>query len=283
MRQLISPDALAGLTLGISVSQSDDLCRLGLLEIHFRLALGELARLVVIAGGNLAYGGHLQPYGYTAFLMRELERYSRRDRPLRIFLAWSEHRKMALSTLGDNRRNLGLYGEITCLDLEGQVVDPTAGRDEIPPPAPSAEETQKSLSGLRLYMAENTHARILIGGKRRDFQGQMPGLLEEAIFSLERGHPLYLAGGFGGMTLEIARALGIARADWPPAHERDDRLDDRVASGLSRVSELAAATERKSIDNGLTEAENRALSMTYRPSEIAALVGLGLARRFAAK
>ena len=133
-KDLLPSDAIAGIRLGISVSESPDLLRLGLLEAHFRLALGEIARCVLVSGGQLAYGGHLQPDGYTAFLIRELERYSRRDRPMKVSLAWTEHRKMALSALDSETHRLGLYGEIVCLDLDGNAIDPAAGRDEAPPP-----------------------------------------------------------------------------------------------------------------------------------------------------
>src|SRR5688572_6584075 len=124
---LLPPDALAGIRLGISVSDSPDLLRLGLLEAHFRMALGEIARCVLVSGGQLAYGGHLQPHGYTSFLVQELERYSRRDRPLRVCLAWSEHRRMTLSALSAEKTKLGLYGEIVCLDADGVVVDAAIG------------------------------------------------------------------------------------------------------------------------------------------------------------
>lgn len=59
--ELLPADALKGKRLGFSVSDSPDLERLGLLDTHFRMTLGELARTVVIAGGTLYYGGHLQP------------------------------------------------------------------------------------------------------------------------------------------------------------------------------------------------------------------------------
>jgi hypothetical protein len=37
----------------------------------------------------------------------------------------------------------------------------------------------------------------------------MPGLLEEAIISLEQGQPIYLAAGLGGVAYHIARALCV--------------------------------------------------------------------------
>ena len=60
---LLSVDTLTGTRIGISASNSDDLDRLGLLEGHFNLALGELARTTLLLGGRLQYCGHLRPDG----------------------------------------------------------------------------------------------------------------------------------------------------------------------------------------------------------------------------
>lgn len=278
---LLPSDALAGIRLGLSVSESPDLLRLGLLEAHFRLSLGEIARCIIVSGGHLAYGGHLQPDGYTAFLVRELERYSRRDRPMRICLAWSEHRKLNLSALQVEQNSLGLYGEINYLDIGGNLIDPSAGRNEAPPTPVDEATRHRSLSGLRRYMAQNTQGRLLIGGRRDGFQGSMPGLLEEALFSFEEGQPVYLAGGFGGVTWDIARALGIDDGDWFPKRDNAPAADERLTRGMSQLIEVAKATGGRSLENGLSEDENRLLAACHRPSEIAALVSLGLGRRFA--
>jgi len=52
---LLPAGALRGTCIGISVAESPDLERLGLLEIHFRLAMAEIARSVLVSGGTLAY------------------------------------------------------------------------------------------------------------------------------------------------------------------------------------------------------------------------------------
>src|ERR1700689_331680 len=88
---LLPRNALSGCCIAISASESADFGRLGLVETHFKLALAEIARSVLVSGGKLAYGGHLNLDGYTGFLIDELQRYSRRDRPLRVCLAWPEH------------------------------------------------------------------------------------------------------------------------------------------------------------------------------------------------
>lgn len=275
-------NALANVRVGISVSESFDLERLGLLEDHLRLALGEIARCIVIAGGHLAYGGHLQPGGYTAFLIREVERYSRRDGTLMLCLAWSEHRKLALSKIDADKSNLGLCGKIVCLDADGRETNPAENRGEEPAPIitdPNIEA--QSLTSLRRYMAQNTNGRVFIGGKQRDFKGAMPGLLEEAIFAIEACQPIYLAGGFGGVTADIARALSINDGSWLPQLTTAAAPDARLISGLEQLLKMANATERKSLDNGLTPEENQKLAVSHRPSEIAALVSIGLGRKFA--
>ena len=277
---LLPEDALSGVRLGISVSESADLARLGLREAHFRLVLAEVTRYVLLAGGHLAYGGHLEPTGYTAFMIHELERYSRRDRPLRICLSFSEHRALTLERLAAEEKALGLYGSTVYLDADGNETKADMDRGNAPPAPMDADTTARSLTGLRRYMAANTQGRVFLGGKRAGFQGEMPGLLEEAIISLEQGHPIYLAAGLGGVTYDIARALGVNNGKWLPEIAGAPKPDNRLTNGLTHLTEAAKASEGRSLNNGLTAEENRRLGACHRPSEIAALISLGLGRFF---
>jgi len=275
---LLPHDALRGMRLGISVSESPDLARLGLLETHFKLALGELARCVLVSGGELAYGGSLRPDGYTSFLVQELHRYSRRDRPLRLCLSCNEHRSLTLSALAGQKVALGLFGSMVCLDADGHEVDPAVGRAEMPSAALDVATQGKALTSLRRYMAACTHGRILLGGRREGFQGDMPGVLEEALITLEHRQPIYLAGGFGGVTLDIIAALGVDDTSWLPLSPTAPANDARLAAGLAKLAHLRAAQDWPGLNNGLTDNENVQLARTYRPSEIAALISLGLGR-----
>lgn len=279
--KLLAPDALNGIRIAISVSESPDLSRLGLVETHFRLALAEIARSVLVSGGKLTYGGHLEPDGYTALLSQELQRYSRRDRPLQICLAWQEHRKLFGEELDRQKRELGLFGEIVYLDPDGNIVEWNVGRGNDPQPVNDDAVCRQSLTALRNYMASTTNGRVLIGGRRQGFQGALPGVLEEALISIEHGQPLYLAGGFGGITADAIAALGIDDGTWLPHAPDAPTADVRLTDGLHQLSSLAAASDWKGLDNGLNVEENKRLAATHRPTEIAALVSLGLGRRFA--
>lgn len=278
MAELLPPNALAGRCFGISVSESHDLARLGLTELHFRLAVGEIARCVLVSGGNIAYGGHLAPDGYTAFLTKELQKYGRRDRPLLVCLAWQEHRRMTLTALEASRTDLGLFGQIVCLDSAGNEVDPGAGRDEQPQAIDDPALRKQSLTALRRYMVGRTHGRILIGGRRHGFQGEIPGLIEEALVSLVAGQPLYLAGGFGGVTADAAVALGVNDGAWLVKRDDAPPNDPRLVLGVEQLKAIASASTWAGLRNGLSDEENRRLAASHRPSEIAALVSLGLGR-----
>ena len=279
-KKLLPANALEKIRLGISVSDSADLLRLGLMEIHFRLALSEIARCFLVSGGQMAYGGHLDPQGYTAFLVNELYRYNRRNRPLRICLAWQEHRKLSTGEIKKQKDSLGLYGEIICLNVEGIPIDPFEERPNSPAPENNNEIRKKSLTSMRRYMAKNTHGRVLIGGKRRGFQGSLPGLVEEAIIALEENQPIYLAGGFGGVTMDIVKALGISDNSWFPTMPDAPDPDPRWTKGMQMLADVRRQPAWKGLQNGLSDEENRKLAVTYRPSEIATLLSLGLGRKF---
>ena len=278
MPDILSKDALTGRRIGISVSESPDLGQLGLVEGHFRLALGEIARCVLVSGGNLAYGGYLDTEGYTSFLRKELQKYGRRDRPLLICLAWQEHRRLALSRLEEHRKDLGLYGEIVCLDSAGREIDPSDSRTELPEPITDQDLCARALTALRQYIAGRTDGRVLIGGKRHGFQGILPGLVEEALLTLEANKPLYLAGRFGGVTADILQALRVDDCAWLPRRTDAPPDDPRLLEGRNRLAAFAVSSTSKGLNNGLSDEENLRLAASHRPSDIAALVSLGLGR-----
>ncbi|MFC0006358.1 hypothetical protein [Micromonospora siamensis] len=274
MTSLLPGNALAGVRVGLSASDSPDLARLGLLPNHFRLALAEIARTVLVGGGTLAYGGHLRPDGHTAFLLREVQRYGPLDSPpLLLALAWQNHRQVPLPELRRLRDEAGLYAGTVFLDPAGGEVDPARERGDEPAPVAEADRAP-ALTAMRSYLAERVDGRVVIGGRRSGFGGRMPGLIEEVLLALDHGTPLYLAGGFGGTTWDILRVLGLGDPDWLPPDEGAEPPDPRYRDAIAQLAARAGDVP----DNGLTTQENRRLAETHRPSEIAGLVGLGLGR-----
>ena len=56
---------LKGKTIGISISESDNLSELGYGVSHQKDAIIEIARYILAAGGKLAYGGDMRQGGFT--------------------------------------------------------------------------------------------------------------------------------------------------------------------------------------------------------------------------
>lgn len=276
---LVPPDALAGVCVGLSVSDSADLARLGLDYRHAELAVGELTRAVLIAGGRVVYGGRIKPSGFTQQLMSEVRRYGTSRHSLTLVLALPEHLKLTDAELDLLDRDLGTWGRLVLLDGEGSVLSHprrgTTGEVEL-----RGEDRAVAYSGLRRYITGATDARVLVGGQLRGYHGAMPGLVEEAILSIERQQGLYVAGGFGGAAALIAEALGL-RMEWLPGHIPEGRQDPEVQQSINRLVEVAGQRGWSAGRDGLTEAERAQLSASHRPADIASLSVLGLARRFA--
>ena len=212
---ILPAGALSCVAVGLSISGSPDLGRLGLGEVHVELALGEVARSVLLAGGRLVYGGHLEPEGYTAFLISELEKYGHPKRPLVVCLAWQEHRERSLDELEAAEHALHVRGKIEYLALDGATVDKAADRDEAPVPVKDPELRARALTAMRRHLTELCDARVLIGGRREDFQGTLPGVIEEARLAIQAGQPVFFAGGFGGAVHDAAQTLGLEVDGWP--------------------------------------------------------------------
>ncbi len=277
-QDILPPEALRGLRLGISVSQSADLAQLGLLETHLRLALAEVARAMLFSGAQIVYGGHLDPSGYTSFLQAEIEKYARRDQPLVVCLAWPEHRRLPLLDIVAAEERIALCGRIVYLDPAGEPVARDFERGELAESVNDPALLEASLTGLREYMTAHIDARMLLGGRRKGFQGRYPGILEEALLAIGAGQPLFLASGFGGATLNIARVLGLDPdgqfAQLGPA----DDVDEGLYEGLELIAAKAQEVGWQAKANGLSYEENLRLAASYRPSEVASYVALGLGR-----
>lgn len=94
-----------------------------------------------------------------------------------------------------------------------------------PDPDVAPQELRRwELTVLRHWVTDKLLApgcRVCLGGRLNGFQGEEPGVMQEARLALDRHKPLYLMGGFGG----AARAFGSDR-------DSRARYDDAL-NGLS--------------------------------------------------
>lgn len=264
------PAVAAGLTVGISVSESEDLERFGVTETHVRMALAEVARAVLIAAGRLVYAGHLQDDGYTAFLTNEIQRFGSRNRPFTGYIPFSVHREMTTEDIESRVADLSLLGRYVFLDAEGESINPTDARSNAPDPVDEDTE-RRSLTAARQLIAGKIDGLAVLGGKRTNFRGRMPGVIEEAILAMRAGKPVFIAGGFGGAAGDMAVALGLDPENWL-------HLDAPSNPHLAELETTVQETGWVAANNGLTDEENHRLAVTYRASEVAYLIVTGLSR-----
>jgi hypothetical protein len=65
----------------------------------------------------------------------------------------------------------------------------------------------RGLTHLRHRLTKISQARLCIGGRKSGSEGRYPGVIEEALLSLEHRKPLYLAGVLGGAAHQLIQAL----------------------------------------------------------------------------
>jgi SLOG cluster2 len=266
---LVPTDALKDTVVGISVSHSADLSRLGLSPAHCDLVVAELARAIFLAGGTIVYGGRLVPAGFTDILLSELRGYREDRNALVLCVPETEHRRLSDDELTRRERELHASAELVCLDADGNPVDVHHR-----PTAAAATDTTAALSAMRQHITNRCDARVIVGGKLRGYQGKMPGVLEEANLSVNASQPLYVAGGFGGAAAAVAIALGRTD-DEPVPPGYPDGIDDHG----DLLAEIAAAERAAGgANDGLDGSQRPQLAWSHRPGEIASLVVLGLGR-----
>lgn len=104
-------------------------------------------------------------------------------------------------------------------------------------PAPSGAPAPKTnprharlaadaLTAMRRLSTEQSHVRVVAGGKIRGWTGWLPGILEEVACSLEQEQLPLILGGFGGCAGLIAAFLRDVDAAWPDALTFDAARDE---------------------------------------------------------
>ena len=254
--------------VAISISDSPDLARLGMSDRHLTGAMETMATYLLSSGYRLAYGGDLRERGFTEQLFELVSRYERspetesRDLPAVVdYLSWPACAALSRDGYRDLSRRLGNSAEVKCLAHDGTVLD---GFPETP--VKNQGEIAASLTAMRRTMLNETSARVVLGGKVTGYKGSMPGIAEEALLTLQAGKPLYVAGGFGGCARDIAESMELVEPLRDPPRSAWD--------GRAEFSRYRA----DSLNNGLTEDENRTLAKTSHIRKAVDLILRGLGR-----
>ncbi|HLH89989.1 MAG TPA: hypothetical protein VKX28_16170 [Xanthobacteraceae bacterium] len=259
--------ALADRTVAISVSDSPDLGRLGLLERGLQQTVSAIVTRLVSHGARIAYGGNLDRKGYTYQLFPAVaQAYAtaavRAARPpfvhyVAAYLAQEPER------LARHLADVGSFAEVRLVDRKGVVTrivtangalrtshaelrsgDPAKLVAFVTDLPRASGGSQTDLEALRNAMEDDVTARIIIGGRVAGYGGGRPGIPHEALLALKKHHALVALGGFGGATRDVAIALHLLDASDALDHEEigsgyRETLDDiaEFAGGYREAAE----------------------------------------------
>lgn len=264
-------EPLSQKAVGISIAESKDMEALGLSEEHLRDAMAEVARHLLAMGARLVYGGDLRQRGFTELLFELVARH-RRDAdvgdgrlPVANYLAWPVHRSMQPGTIQAVAENLKGLADFHLLDKQGRDLSTDQLGAKTSPI--TDEDWSAGLTAMRRVLTGACHARILLGGRVTEFKGRMPGIAEEALCSITAKQPLYVLGGFGGCSRDIAEELGLVA---PHQIKKVAWAERAQFSGMTQVV----------LNNGLNDSENETLARTVHVDEAVALILRGLLRCF---
>ena len=253
--------------VAISTSDSPDMDALGLSECHLREAVAEFAIHLLASGANLAYGGDLRQQSFTELLFELVMRYRQQEETearVTDYLAWPVHIRMTVDDLDKHNAKLLEFAQLVLIGQDGSRMS-MEDRQMLPSREPTDSEWSAGLTSMRQAMCRETGARIVLGGRVEGYKGDMPGIAEEALLSFRAGQPLFLVGGFGGCTCDIAEAVRLVdtrssyRPAWPGRHRFERYGPD-------------------DLHNGLSIEENRVLARTSHIEQAVFLVMLGLRR-----
>ncbi|WP_314964519.1 hypothetical protein [uncultured Actinomyces sp.] len=295
---LLSQDHLVtGKTLGISMALADDLASIGLSPTHLECAVAEVSQMMLIGGGSLLYAGapgtHVPDLttaimdtvsSYTAsvkaytHLSGDPEQHDKHPGDMfslavpYVVLNTSE----SIKRLAEAADHFAGYASILVLDENGRKIEDF---DDLQPWQGDSNETARALHHIRQALPQYCDARLLIGGKTRrqstdipnGYIGDFPGIVEEALYTLRKGQPLFIAGGFGGAAALLARELGLGR-DLPVPDEAlaEIKLCDAYRKAVDEIKERFDPTR-----TGLNDDDLRCLATTQRASELGALIAKG--------
>ena len=293
-----------GLVVTLSVSEAEDIARFGLRKPHMDALFLELSRYLLLAGIRLAYGGHLRANGYTIrladLLSDPIVEYLRGKSPstlapppeLFTYVPWP----MAVSVRDEAR--LGALVEVRRCErpvdvdegLDGMLV--AEPPDDLPFDAPARRFAwARGLTEMRRRQTQETSARVIVGGRIGPggdaYKGRIPGVLEEALLSIQSERPVYLIGAFGGCARMVVDALeGRIREElsWkyqsvaPYSEEVRTMYKDR-GQAWQEYDEIVRSLQTcgmVGLKNGLTIEENRELAETRSTDRIVELLLRGL-------
>lgn len=294
-KKLITPlsynsSVLAGTKIGLSISPTSDneLMLLGQEKVHLKKLSQMLAQKMIRNGAQLIYGGDLRNDGFTEFLFEEAAiiqgKTQGSDILVKNYTMWPQYLLQ-----DDEYKNWSANYKGICEfvkmppapDVENEVDTSVA---VVTDTIHNKYVVSRCLTHMRKAMIADCDFRISAGGKMTQYIGCMPGILEEIYIAITEKKPLYLLGGFGGITSKLCCYLQIGEIpkelslDWQKINNKyyNDLLLEYVKHNKSIDYSWLSELTINSLNNGLSEDDNLRLFNTPFVDEAIHLITKGI-------
>lgn len=197
--------------IGLSISESIDIEKVGFSEVHFQDSLVELARYLLACGANLAYGGDVKyegTFNYAEILFDLIENFSQefKDEDVRVinYICYPLYKRIP------DEIKARYIKRVIFKNIDPSEIDISNDNWQVTIKGQSVKDLYTwavSLNEMRIKMNNDLYARIVMGGKVTGFKGKYPGIVEEVMLSLKSNKPTYLIGAYGGAALSVISAI----------------------------------------------------------------------------
>lgn len=285
-------------SIGISISNplNSELMKIGLSSKILVQLIQELSRHLLAREATLVFGGDLRAEGFTEYMLKEaMVLNARLYKPvLKIinYISWPIYNldSEKLKEWKSEYRNLV---EMNKVPLPDDLEPFVSQSDKCLPSDVSYINDRyaksRALTLMRQMMIGKSDIQIFAGGKFSGYSGRMPGILEEFYFAVSQRKPIFLLGGFGGVTSSICDAIATKTIsekltqDWQQQNQNEytdllaiyDKTHKWDDFDYDKLDELMTFDN---LNNGLSEADNRTLFKTQFVDEAIQLVLKGVAQ-----
>lgn len=289
--QIKNTKILTGNKIAISVSVNEDLERIGFSEQHLNDISIEIARYIIANDGVALYGGDLRENGFTYYfseLSNQYKKVNDKDFKFINYFVFPNTKRLT--------RDVRLDFHSKQIQIKEVPIPKTVSIDEQREynPIKSIEDRYlfcECFKGMRIQMAKDCTARVLVGGKISNYLGYIPGVIEEALYTLRENKPLYLVGAFGGATENLIKLIKGETVKeltnvFQYSTEFLSEFKDYVSSKCDYTDYDVLKTELSKFDvkklsqlNGLSVEENKILFTSKNIHEIVYLLMKGLKKQ----
>ncbi|MEW4370120.1 TIR domain-containing protein [Paenibacillus kandeliae] len=285
--------SLENLVFGISISEpsSEELSIIGQTSAHLIQLSQDLTRHLISRGARIVYGGDLRGGGFTEFIFNESLAYQTRamnnKKQLENYIAWPIYLKDSEHVKNWKASYISVAAMIE-LEPAKDVLKFIPNIDSFLPPVntPNLYVWSRNLTEMRREINTKCNVRICAGGRITGYKGILPGILEEILFANSKSTPVYLLGGFGGVTASICESFKNKSLSeeltkkWQiqnnPGYKQLLDLCSEQGIDVKTDEEVLMSISNSILNNGLTYEENIKLFETSFIDEALFLVFKGL-------